>query len=105
VLGEVRVKPIGKRLLPCDYSRLQPEGYILLVIRHQSSYQTAGCLTTTLVYHAAVRGIKIDALESELEGDLDIRGFLGLSNTVRSGFENILVNFRVKTDAEKPEKL
>ncbi|WNM59704.1 OsmC family protein [Candidatus Nitrospira allomarina] len=65
----------------------------------------AGCLTTTLVYHAAVRGIKIDALESELEGDLDIRGFLGLSNKVRSGFENIRVNFKVKTDAENIEKL
>lgn len=65
----------------------------------------ASCLTTTLVYHAAVRGIKIEALESELEGDLDIRGFLGLSNTVRSGFENIRVNFKVKTDAENIEKL
>ncbi|MDR4460579.1 MAG: OsmC family protein [Nitrospirales bacterium] len=65
----------------------------------------AGCLTTTLIYHAAVRGIKVEAIESELEGDLDIRGFLDLSNTVRSGFENIRVNFKVKTDAENIEKL
>lgn len=65
----------------------------------------AGCLTTTLVYHAAVRGITIEALESELEGDLDIRGFLGLSSTVRSGFQNIRVNFKVKTDAGNLEKL
>ena len=52
-----------------------------------------------------MRGIKIDALESELEGDLDISGFLALSNKVRSGFENIRVNFKVKTDAENIEKL
>ncbi|MEX0829926.1 MAG: OsmC family protein [Nitrospirales bacterium] len=65
----------------------------------------AGCLTTTLVYHAAVRGIKVEELESELEGDLHIRGFLGLSNKIRSGFENIRVNFKVKTYAGNIEKL
>jgi len=65
----------------------------------------AGCLTTTLIYHAAVRGIKVEELESELEGDLDIRGFLGLSNEVRPGFQNIRVNFKVKTDAGNIEKL
>ena len=65
----------------------------------------AGCLTTTLVYHAAVRGIKIEELESELEGDLDIRGFLGVSNEVRTGFQNIRVNFKVKTDEGNIEKL
>lgn len=58
-----------------------------------------------MLYHAAVRGIKVDAIESELDGDLEIKGFLGLSNTVRSGFENIRVNFRVKTDADNIEKL
>lgn len=65
----------------------------------------ASCLTTTLVYHAAVRGIKIEELESHLEGDLDIRGFLGLSNDVRTGFQNIRVNFKVKTEVGNIEKL
>ena len=65
----------------------------------------AGCVTTSLVYHAAVRGIEIEELESELEGDLDIRGFLGLSNEVRKGFQNIRVNFKVKTAAENIERL
>ena len=40
----------------------------------------ASCLTATIVCHAAVRGIKIKSLESEVQGDLDIRGFLGSSN-------------------------
>ena len=63
------------------------------------------CLTTTLVYHAAVRGIKIEKLESETQGDLDIRGFLGISKEVRCGYQNISVNFKVKTDAENIDTL
>ncbi|MFQ5972388.1 MAG: OsmC family protein [Alphaproteobacteria bacterium] len=65
----------------------------------------AACLTTSLVYHAAVRGIEVDELESELEGDLDLQGFLGLSNEVRSGYQNIRVNFKVKTAEDNIEKL
>ena len=65
----------------------------------------AGCLTSTLVYHAAIRGIKIEELESELEGDIDLRGFLGLSNEVRRGYENVRVRFKVKTDAENLNRL
>jgi len=65
----------------------------------------AGCLTSTLVYHAAVWGIKIEELESSLEGDIDIQGFLRLSDEVRRGYQNIRVNFKVKTDAENIEKL
>jgi uncharacterized OsmC-like protein len=65
----------------------------------------AACLTTTMVYHAALRGIKIDALESELEGDIDLRGFLGISNDVRRGYQNIRVKFRVKTDASNLARL
>ena len=65
----------------------------------------SSCLTTTLIYHAAIRGIRIDELESELEGDIDLRGFLGLTNEVRKGYENIRVNFKVKTDEKNIEKL
>ncbi|MHC4637020.1 MAG: OsmC family protein [Planctomycetota bacterium] len=65
----------------------------------------ASCVTTSMVCHAAVRGIRIDELESELEGDIDIRGFLGLSQDVRKGYRNIRINFKVKTDEENIEKL
>ncbi|MHC4415263.1 MAG: OsmC family protein [Planctomycetota bacterium] len=64
----------------------------------------AACLTTTMVCHAASRGIEIESVESQLEGDIDVRGFLGLSDSVRKGYENIRVTFRVKSDAG-PEKL
>lgn len=58
-----------------------------------------GCLTTTMAYHAAARGIGIDAIDSELEGDLDLRGFLGISPEVRKGYREIRVKMRVKSGA------
>jgi uncharacterized OsmC-like protein len=60
-----------------------------------------GCLTTSLIYHAAAQGVKIDEVESSLSGDLDLQGFLGMSEKVRNGYEKIRVNFRVKSDAPR----
>jgi len=65
----------------------------------------AACLTTTLVYHAAIRGIEIRSIESTVEGDLDLRGFLGLSGDVRRGYQNIRVKFSIDTDAENLDRL
>lgn len=59
----------------------------------------AGCLTTSMVYHAAANGIKIDEVESSLEGDLDLHGFLGLSDNIRNGYQNLRVIMKVKSDA------
>ena len=64
----------------------------------------AGCMTTTMVYHAAARGITIESVETELEGDLDLHGFLRIDDKVRNGYENIRVNFKVKSDAT-PEQM
>lgn len=58
-----------------------------------------GCLTTTMAYHAAARGIEIEAIDSTLEGDLDLRGFLGISPDVRKGYREIRVTMRVKSKA------
>ena len=57
----------------------------------------AGCMTTSMVAHAAVRGINIQEVQSEIEGDIDIRGFLGLAD-VPKGYQNIRVRFNVKAD-------
>jgi uncharacterized OsmC-like protein len=62
------------------------------------------CLTTSLVYVAAARGIHLTEVESTLEGDMDVQGALGLSDDYRNGFEQIRVSFRVKGDAPE-EKL
>ena len=58
----------------------------------------ASCLTTSMVYHAAARGIHIQEVESSLEGDIDLHGFLELDKSVRRGFQGIRVNFKIKAD-------
>ncbi|MBI1374721.1 MAG: OsmC family peroxiredoxin [Phycisphaera sp.] len=63
----------------------------------------SGCITTTLVYHAAARGIKIHSVESTYEGEADLRGFLDLDPSVRPGFQNIRVTFKVDADATPEE--
>jgi uncharacterized OsmC-like protein len=65
----------------------------------------ASCVTTSMVAHAAVRGIHIEELESELEGDIDLRGFLGLANDVPKGYTDIRVKFKVKADIDNMERL
>jgi uncharacterized OsmC-like protein len=64
----------------------------------------AACLTTTLVYVAAARKVRLTEVQSTLEGEMDVRGALGLSDEVRNGFTAIKVTFEVKGDAP-PEKL
>ena len=59
----------------------------------------ASCLTTSMVYHAAARGIHIQEIESSLEGDIDLHGFLDLDAKVRKGYQGIRVNFKIKADA------
>jgi uncharacterized OsmC-like protein len=63
----------------------------------------AGCLTTTLVYHAAVRGIEVGGIETELEGDLDLRGIFGLSPSVRKGYQDVRVHMTVQSKATAEE--
>jgi uncharacterized OsmC-like protein len=65
----------------------------------------AGCVTTSMVAHAAVLGIHIEELESELEGDIGLNGFLGLDSNVPKGFIDIRVRFNVKTESENLKKL
>ncbi len=63
----------------------------------------SGCLTTSLVAYAAAKGIELRSVESELEGDLDVRGFLNLDPGVRNGYQNIRVHFRIDADASDEE--
>jgi uncharacterized OsmC-like protein len=64
----------------------------------------AACLTTSIVYVAAARKVRLRSVESTLTGDMDVRGALGVSDEPRNGFEHIAVSFRVTGDAP-PEKL
>ena len=65
----------------------------------------AACVTTSLVYVAAARGVRLTEVESTLEGDMNLNGALGTDpENHRNGFEQIRMTFRVKGDAT-PENL
>jgi uncharacterized OsmC-like protein len=64
----------------------------------------AACITSGIGNIAAARGVKLTEVESIVEGDIDLRGILGLSPEVRNGYQAMRLTFRVKGDAS-PEKL
>jgi len=61
----------------------------------------SGCMTTTLAYHCAGRGLNLESVQSEYEGDIDLHGLLDLDPNVRSGYREIRVKFKVKGDADE----
>lgn len=63
----------------------------------------ASCMTTSMVYHAASRGIEVSEVASELEGDIDLRGFMGIEPDVRKGYQNIRVTFHVKSPGSEQQ--
>ncbi len=64
----------------------------------------SGCLTTSLIAHAAARGIEINRVESRYEGDLDLRGFLGISEEIPVGYKNMRVYFKIEADVSEDQK-
>lgn len=63
----------------------------------------AGCVTTTTVLHAAARGITIFELSTELEGDIDLQGFLGLDESVSPGYREIRIKMNIRADCSDEE--
>ena len=61
------------------------------------------CLNASFIYEASKAGIKIDELELDLRGDIDLRGFLDIDDTVRNGYERIFVTCKVKSDASEEQ--
>ena len=64
----------------------------------------AACVTTSIVYHAAAKGVTIHSMESRLEGEIDLQGFLGLKDDVPRGYKEIRMYVDIDADAP-PEKL
>jgi uncharacterized OsmC-like protein len=99
-----------------DVSRIEPfilegdEPPVLLGENHGPNaveailHALASCLAVGFVYNAAAQGITVECLEFDIEGELDLHGFLGLSEDVRPGYDNIEIKYRVKADAPR-EKL
>lgn len=59
----------------------------------------ATCLTAGIGNIAAARGVKLTKVRSFVEGDIDLRGILGISDEVRNGYQNIAIRFEIEGDA------
>ena len=59
----------------------------------------AACLTAGIANVAAARGVTLSEVTATVEGDIDLRGILGLSKEVRNGYQGIRVRFQIKGDA------
>ena len=62
------------------------------------------CVTSTAVYHAAARHIPVESVQSELVGDLDLRGFLGLDPDVPKGYRSVTMRMRINGDLTEEKK-
>jgi uncharacterized OsmC-like protein len=60
-----------------------------------------GCMTTTTAYKAAGLGMEIESIRSEIEGDLDLQGMLGLDPDVRPGFQEIRAKLFIKSKGDR----
>ena len=63
----------------------------------------AGCVTTTTVLHAAARGITIGHISTQLTGDIDLQGFLGLDESIPVGYQSIDIKMIIEADCSDEE--
>jgi uncharacterized OsmC-like protein len=63
----------------------------------------AGCLTAGVAAVAQNRHIALRSVKATLEGDMDLRGILGIGDQVRNGFEAIRVHYEIDADATQAE--
>lgn len=59
----------------------------------------AGCLTAGIAAVAQNREIQLRRVTATLEGDMDVRGILGMDSDVRNGFSGIKVTYDIDADA------
>jgi uncharacterized OsmC-like protein len=62
-------------------------------------YALGACITGGIANIAAARGVTLTEVEASIEGDMDLRGILGLSADVRNGYDGIRATFTIKGDA------
>jgi uncharacterized OsmC-like protein len=60
------------------------------------------CMTTTVAWHAAARGVHLNAIDTRLEGDIDLHGWFGIDSQGAPGFNEIRLS--VQLDAEAPDE-
>ena len=65
----------------------------------------AACLSQTIVAHATSRGIQLDGINIDVEGEVDMRGFAGIPSDARSGAQQFKVNVNLQSSSASKEQL
>jgi uncharacterized OsmC-like protein len=65
----------------------------------------AACAQITCQMVATAMGVPVERIEVTVDGELDLRGTLGIVKEVPVGFENIRLNFHVSAPGATPEQL
>ena len=61
------------------------------------------CIMNTYVIAAAMKGIKLERVEMETEGELDLRGFLGIDKNVIPGYKELKYRVRLKGNGTREQ--
>ncbi|QIK77880.1 OsmC family protein [Sphingomonas piscis] len=61
------------------------------------------CMTVGYVANAALRGIALDKLEIRTKGELDLRGFLGLDDNVKPGYDTVEYEVTIAGDGSRED--
>jgi uncharacterized OsmC-like protein len=61
------------------------------------------CMTVGYVAQCALRGITLESLEIETDGEIDLRGFLGIDPAVPPGYEKLSYTVRIKGSGTKEQ--
>jgi uncharacterized OsmC-like protein len=61
------------------------------------------CMTVGYVAQCAVRGITLESLAIETDGEIDLRGFLGIDPAVPRGYESLSYTVRIKGNGTKEQ--
>ena len=72
-----------------------PQEYLLTALN--------ACMTVGYVALCSLQGITLEKLEIESEGDIDLRGFLGLDPAIAPGYESITYTVRIKGSGTKEQ--
>ncbi len=61
------------------------------------------CIMNTYVIAAAMKGVKLESVVMETEGELDLRGFLGIDKNVIPGYNELKYKVRLKGDGTREQ--
>jgi uncharacterized OsmC-like protein len=74
-------------------SHPNPQEYLIAALN--------ACMMVGYVALCALNGIALEKLEILTEGDIDLRGFLGLDPNIPAGYRNLTSTVRIKGDGSK----